>query len=190
MSGLDLDLKTVSVDEDVLHDVQLSFYKAAVMDCEVPHDHALWAIMYKIADEHEIPYIITGNNHATESILPIPWTYIKADAKHIRAIHDEFGNRAVNDFPSQSLWDRFVRYNYLNPVTEVQLLNYLPFDRDEIESTLEDEFGWKRYKGRHGESVITRFFQRYYLPEKFVSTSGKHTFLARYSRDKSLETKH
>ena len=32
---------------------------------------------------------------------------------------------------------------------------------------LEKELGWRNYGRKHGESIFTRFFQEYYLPEKF-----------------------
>ena len=31
---------------------------------------------------------------------------------------------------------------------------------------MEKEFGWKRYEGKHYESIFTRFFQGYILPNK------------------------
>ena len=37
----------------------------------------------------------------------------------------------------------------------------------EAMETLEREFDWKYYGGKHFESRFTKFFQAYYLPQKF-----------------------
>jgi hypothetical protein len=49
----------------------------------------------------------------------------------------------------------------------VALLNLVPYQKEEAQQILESELGWRRYPGKHGESVITRFHQATYLPRKF-----------------------
>jgi hypothetical protein len=41
------------------------------------------------------------------------------------------------------------------------------YDREAAIGTLAEEMGWRDYGRKHGESTFTRFFQEYYLPEKF-----------------------
>jgi hypothetical protein len=43
----------------------------------------------------------------------------------------------------------------------------VPFRRDEAAATLEREFGWREYGGKHHESMFTRFYQGAILPRKF-----------------------
>tara|TARA_B100001123_G_C14561183_1_gene730332 strand:- start:65 stop:490 length:426 start_codon:yes stop_codon:yes gene_type:complete len=43
----------------------------------------------------------------------------------------------------------------------------MPYNRDEAISELEEKCGYRPYGRKHGESLFTRFFQNYYLPEKF-----------------------
>jgi hypothetical protein len=45
-------------------------------------------------------------------------------------------------------------------------LNFMPFDKREALIELE-KIGYKKYDGKHGESIFTKFFQTYYLPKKF-----------------------
>ena len=41
------------------------------------------------------------------------------------------------------------------------------YNKKEAKAFLEKEFGWRDYGGKHYESIYTRFFQGYYLPQKF-----------------------
>ena len=49
----------------------------------------------------------------------------------------------------------------------INLINYYDFNQSEISKELEDEFGWKPYPRKHGESTFTTFYQNYILPTKF-----------------------
>ena len=47
------------------------------------------------------------------------------------------------------------------------MLNYVPYSQKLAIDTLHREFGWEYYGGKHFESQFTKFFQSYYLPQKF-----------------------
>ena len=49
----------------------------------------------------------------------------------------------------------------------VSPLNYLDYDREEAKKIFRKEFGWKDYGRKHHESIWTKFYQSYILPEKF-----------------------
>ena len=49
----------------------------------------------------------------------------------------------------------------------VALLNYIPFNKKEIKEFITKELGWRDYGGKHYESIFTKFYQAYILPEKF-----------------------
>jgi hypothetical protein len=49
----------------------------------------------------------------------------------------------------------------------VSILNYIDYQKSEAMRVLEDELEWVYYGGKHHESVYTRFYQAYVLPEKF-----------------------
>lgn len=46
-------------------------------------------------------------------------------------------------------------------------MNYVPYVKKEAMKFLNEEFCWKPYGGKHGESTYTHFFQSYILPKKF-----------------------
>lgn len=167
VDGLDLDMVTYSIDKEIMYDVHLSFIKASVMDIEVPHDHVLRAFLYKATDDHDIQYLIQGTNYVTEAIHPLSWTYIKDDINHIRSIQKQFGEEDIANFPFLSIREKYLKYILINGVQKIRPLNYIKYVPEEAEKELEKEFGWEKYDRKHGESVITRFFQNYYLPKKF-----------------------
>jgi len=63
--------------------------------------------------------------------------------------------------------ERYVYYPIVRKIKEVRLLNYVPYNRAEAKRILADRYGWQDYGLKHYESVLTRFFQGYYLPTKF-----------------------
>jgi hypothetical protein len=46
-------------------------------------------------------------------------------------------------------------------------LNLMPYDKGDAIRSLEAEFGWRYYGGKHHESIWTRWYQAHYLPAKF-----------------------
>jgi hypothetical protein len=49
----------------------------------------------------------------------------------------------------------------------VPILNYVPYVKSDAKQLMTDELGWRDYGGKHYESIYTRFFHAYYLPQKF-----------------------
>lgn len=164
---LGLDLEIMKVDWDEMRDLQIAFYKAAVKNCEIPQDHAFLAALYHKADQMGVHYILTGGNFATESILPRSWGFNAGDLRHMLAIHRRFGTSPLRKFPALGFWKRYVYYPFIRKIGEVRLLNYVPYNREEAKRILREQYGWQDYGLKHYESVLTRFYQGYYLPTKF-----------------------
>ncbi len=167
VSKLKLDLKTIEVNFEEMRDLQIAFYKAAVKNCEIPQDHAFLAALYRAADEYGIQYILTGGNLATESILPKSWGYNAGDLFHLLSIHKKFGMRKLNEYPMLSFWKRYFYYPLFKGIKKIRLLNYILYNKSKAKDFLIKEFELQDYGSKHCESVLTRFFQGYYLPVKF-----------------------
>ena len=192
ISQLGFDLEIIRVDWEEMRDLQIAFYKASVKNCEIPQDHAFLAALYKKALQIKVHYILTGGNLATESILPRSWGYNAADLKHILSIHRRFGKIQLRKFPTLSFWMRYFYYPFIRKIREVRLLNYVPYNRAEAKRILMKEFGWQDYGLKHYESVLTRFFQGYYLPTKFGIDKRKAHFSSlilsgQVTREEALE---
>lgn len=165
VNKLDFDLFTYVIDWEEFKDLQLAYLKASVIDIEVLTDHAIYGTMFKIAKDNNIKYVLGGHNVVTEGVLPYHWTYNKKDYINIKAIHKLYGERELRTFPF--LDRKMKRFIKKSGVEFVNYLNWVPYVKDEVKRVLQSELSWKDYGGKHYESIWTRFYQGYILPEKF-----------------------
>ena len=164
---LNFDLKTIVCDWNEMRDLQVSFFKASVPNCDIPQDHAFYSILWKEATKHNIKYIISGHNMSTESILPVSWGYKSRDLRYLNDIQNKFGTKKLRNYPKLGFFNLYFYYPYVKKIKMVFPLDYMSYNKKEAISHLEKTIGWKQYGGKHHESIFTRFFQAYYLPKKF-----------------------
>jgi N-acetyl sugar amidotransferase len=159
------DLHTLVVDWEEFKDIQLSYLKASVVDVEVPTDHAISCTLRKLALKHNIRYLLSGNNVYTEFVMPNSWLFNKNDHVNLTDIHNKFGTKKIKTFP---LYDTLLkkRVKFAN-IQQVNMLNYVDYDKANAKKTIATELGWRDYGGKHYESVFTKFYQAYILPQKF-----------------------
>lgn len=163
---LGFDLYTYVVDWNEFRDLQLSYFKAGVMDLEVPTDHGFYAALYKTAAKKNIKYIISGHNIVTEYILPQSMIWRKLDLLNLKSIHKKFGTYKLKTFPQLGFFENFY-FTVTKKFEMFRMLNYMDYDKEEAKKVITKELNWRDYGGKHYESVFTRFFQGYILPEKF-----------------------
>ena len=164
---LDIDLYTHVIDWREMRDVHVAFLKSGVANQDIPQDHAIVAILFKIAREHGIRYIIGGQNLSTESILPQAWGHNLLDSKHLKSIHKKFGQIRLKTYPIITLFYYHFVSRFIHGIKLIRFLNFIEYDKDKAMHILENELGWKYYGGKHYESRFTKFFQSYFLPTRF-----------------------
>jgi len=98
--------------------------------------------------------------------MPEGWNWNKFDKRNIVAIAKQFGNIRIRSFPAIGTIKWFY-YHYLRLIQLNPTLNYLQYDKADALITLERDYNYKPYPFKHYESVLTRFYQGYILPEKF-----------------------
>lgn len=165
ISKLGIDYLSYVLDWEEFKDLQVSFLKASVPEAETPTDIAIQAVVYGIAAKHNIKYIISGGNFATEGILPKSWHYDAKDVKYLRAIHKKFGTKKLNTFPTFG-YLKGIYYRMMG-IKTIYLLNYVPYSKKSAIEVLEQNLAWKYYGGKHYESKYTGFVQSFFLFEKF-----------------------
>lgn len=166
LDTLGIELYTHVVDWEEFRDLQVAFLRASVPNAEIPTDHAINALLYRVAARHGLRYVITGSNVATEAILPFAWAYYNIDYRHLKAIHRRFGKLPLRTFPTLPL-PSYVYYLFVRRLKLIRILNYVEYRKPAAMEILEKELGWRKYPAKHFESVYTRFFQGYILPRKF-----------------------
>jgi len=163
---LEVDLFTHVVNWEEFKDIQYSYFKAGVLDLDVPTDHAMLACLYDQAIRHKIKYILSGHNYVTEAILPANFNFDKGDAQNLLNIHKKFGTVPVKTFP---LFKQKRKYqvSYYYKLVSIRPLNWIDYNKDQAKKEIIEKLGWKEYGSKHFENIFTRFYQGYILPRRF-----------------------
>lgn len=169
VDGLNLDLYTDVINWEEMKDLQRSFIKSQVPDIDTPQDLVFFSSLYNYCAKNGVKYILTGGNFSTECVRePLHWgAYYQTDMKYVRDIHNQFGEIPLKTFPTCDIFKYKIQYRLLNGVRVVKPLDYINFRKTEAEDTLENQYGWQRYKHKHHESRFTRWYEAFWLPRKF-----------------------
>lgn len=173
LDTLDIDLYTYVVDWEEFKDLQMSFIKASVPNCEIPTDHAITATLVSTAKKHGIRYVINGSNVVTEGILPITWVYYSHDLRHIRALHRLHGTVPLRTFPRISL-PSFTLRILSGQYKMVNLLNYIDYDKSAAMQTMQDELGGNTMAGSTMNPFIRDGIKDITFLPNLVSTNEEH----------------
>ncbi|MBP9134085.1 MAG: N-acetyl sugar amidotransferase [Saprospiraceae bacterium] len=165
---LNLDLFTEVINWEEMKDLQLAYFKSGVPHIDVPQDHAFFATMYHFASKYKVNYILTGGNYSTECVRnPIEWMYYQSDSVQLKDIHKKFGQIPLADYlVTNILWHK-VYLPYVKKIKVLRPLDYMQYNKQEAMDLLQNEFGWQPYPQKHFESRFTRFYESYWLPERF-----------------------
>lgn len=167
INSLEVDLYTHVIDWDEYRQLMQGFFDADVIDIELLYDNAMLAVNYQQASKYNLKYILSGGNSTSEGMLiPKTWNWFKFDKKNIKCIGKLGSVRKLKTFPAIGTLD-FIYYRFFKKVKFYQFLDYFPYNKFEAIAAMKEEFGFKPYPYKHYESIFTRFYQGYILPEKF-----------------------
>jgi len=193
VDGLGLDLYTEVINWEDMKNLQKAYFKSGVPHIDVPQDHAFFATMYKFASEHNIKDIVTGGNYSTECIRnPKEWMYYQSDSIQLRDIYKKHGEKPLKKYPvTNILWHKLY-LPYVKGIKLHRLLDYMQYDKEEATTFLVENYGYQRYPQKHFESRFTRFYESYWLPEKFGYDTRKVQFSSliltnQMTREEALE---
>lgn len=190
--ALEFDYLSYVLDWEEFRQIQLAFLKASSVDLEMPTDIAILAAIYETAAKHDIKYIISGGNLASEGILPLQWGYhSRKDMKLYNHVVQKYGHLKIKKVPTIGLLKESF-YRFAKKIKTLYILNYVDYDKDEAKKFLIEHLGWKDYGGKHHESKITAFWQGYVMYAKFNmdyrrSTYASQICLGQITRDEALE---
>ena len=153
----DYHLYTHVVNWDEMRDLQLAYLSSGIANQDVPQDHVFFSSIYHYAVKHNIRYILSGGNTASEGVFPKNWLWSAMDASNLKAIYRKHGHSCLKTYNTISFFKYYLWYP----------LNFMDYNIIKAQSELEETVGWSSYGAKHNESVFTRFYQKYYLPEKF-----------------------
>jgi N-acetyl sugar amidotransferase len=165
---LGLDLYTEVINWEEMRKLQLAFFKSGVPHIDIPQDMAFIATLYNFAYKYNIKYILNGGNISTECVRnPMEFLYYGTDMAQLKDIRNKFGAKDLPTYPISSILRHKFYLRYIKGIQVVKVLNYRPYIKEQALATLEKEYGWRPYPQKHFESRFTKFFEGYWLPERF-----------------------
>jgi N-acetyl sugar amidotransferase len=168
-NGLGLDLYTDVINWEEMKDLQVAFLKSQIADQDLPQDYAFFSGLYKFAKKNKIKYVLTGGNFSTECCRePEEWGgFPGIDTMLVKDIHSKFGKRVLKTFPLVDILSYKLYYRYVMGMKVFKPLNLVPYIKSDAEKLLMEKYGWESFQHKHHESRFTRFYEDYWLPEKF-----------------------
>jgi N-acetyl sugar amidotransferase len=192
LNVLEIDLITHVIDWNEFKKIQKALLKSSINNLEIVTDHAINALLIKTAAKYKIKHIINGSNTSTEGIMPSSWMEANQNKQLIKSIYKKFyPNHRIKSVPTISFLE-FFYYLLVKKIKFVPILNFIEYNKENVIEILKKEIDYKPYRYKHYESIITRFFQGYILPEKFSIDKRKAHFSSlivsgQMSRDEALE---
>ena len=165
---LNLDLYTEVINWEEMKDFQLAFFKSGVPHIDIPQDHAFIATLYNFAYKHDIKYILNGGNISTECVRnPMDIFYYGTDKSQINDIRAKFGTSDMKTYPFSSVLRHKIFLRYIKGIKVIKPLDLMKYVKEDALKLLSLEYGWKPYPQKHFESRFTKFYESYWLPERF-----------------------
>ena len=170
VDGLGLDLYTDVVNWESVKKMQVAFLRSGIPDQDLVQDAAFFSGLYRFAREYNVKDILTGSNFSTECCRePEDWGgYLGIDKTLFNDIWKKCGDGTSNlDFP---LIDIIVYKFWYQKVIRMKVhhpLNFVSFLKSDAEDELNSKFGWQKFQHKHHESRFTRFYEDYWLPNRF-----------------------
>lgn len=168
VNKLNVELHTEVMNWDEMRDFQLTFFKSGIRELDIPQDHAFIAMVDKFAEKFKIKFILNGGNFSTECVMPPrEWLYYGTDMNLINDIIKKFSTVKMETYPFVSVMKHKLYLKYLKGIHNIKPLNYIPYVKKDVIKVLKENYGWQEYPQKHFESIFTKFFEGYWLPEKF-----------------------
>lgn len=171
--------------------LQGAFFKAGLKNVEIPTDHIILATSLEMAKEYGVKWILSGGNAVSESIMPPSWGYNARDLTHIQDVYKSAYGHDLEGLPTCSIW-QYNSYRWDDGIRTFYLMDYLNYDVKMAKKFLEKEYGWQDYGDKHEESEFTKWFQNFYLFEKFGIDKRKAHYSSlinagQMTRDEAME---
>ncbi len=167
VQNLKVDLYTHVIDWNEYRKLMQAFFDADVIDVELLYDNAMLAVNYEQAKKYGIKFILAGTNQSTEGMsMPPGWNWLKYDLKNIKSIARKFGDFKFKTYPGIGTLG-FIWYRFFHKIEWVSFLDFFSYNKAVALDILQREYDYKPYPYKHYESIFTRFYQAYILPQKF-----------------------
>lgn len=174
---LNLELYTEVINWEEVRQFQLAMFKSGVPHLDIVQDIAFISVLYKFAKKHNIKYILNGGNISTECVMiPIKYLYWPVDNFQIQDILKKFCHNKLTTYPFTNIFYHKIYLPYVKKVRVVKPLNFLKYLKKSAELELADKYNWEPFKQKHFESRFTKFFEGYWLFNRFGYDMRRNQF--------------
>lgn len=168
---LDVHLHIQKLEWEELRQMQIAFFKTGHAGLDAPQDHAFIAQIDKYSQQLNVKYILNGYNISTE-IVADPESWFEgagptSDNTYIKDVLKKHGCFKTKNYIYTSGFKHKFWLPYMKGVKTLQLLNYVPYIKDNVIVTLEREYGFQAYGQKHFEDLLTKFLEAWWLPTRF-----------------------
>lgn len=189
VSKCGFDLYTEVMDWEEFRALQKAYFEAHVIDIEAVTDIGIFAAIDRVLKKFDCSHILDGRNHKTESVLG---NWINKNPSNLLNIAQTHGVWPIRKFPLRHSLDIVRISRIAEKRKNHRVLDWIEYNKVEAKKEITAELGWRDYGGKHYESVFTRFYQGYILPEKFgVDKRKAHLsnliFSGQMSKQEALE---
>lgn len=168
---LGVKLHVEKVDFEEMRQMQLAFFKTGHAGLDAPQDHAFIAQVDRFSEKLGLKYILNGYNICTEIVAnPASWyegAGPTADKTYIKDVLKKHGGFKTKSYVYTTGFKHKFWLPYVKGVKTLQLLNYVPFTKQDMADTLVKEYGYEPYKQKHFEDQLTKFLEGWWLPTRF-----------------------
>jgi len=162
------DIVYPEVDVSAFSKFYLTMIRSGVINLEHLSDLAITSNVLRVLKEKNIPLLISGVNINTEALRVASWGSPNTDKKNLLGIARFFGLKSIRSFRSLFLLNVWQIRKILFNRRVIYPLNYLDYNSFDMSKKLCEEVpGYGLYGEKHEESILTDWYQWYWLPRKY-----------------------
>ena len=163
---LGVTLHTLVLDWEEFRKMQISILEAGVPDLEAPTDLFINYALRQVANKFGIKYVLSGTNPQTEAVMGSNWSYGQRDPLYLSALYRRTWGKNPVLLPFRN-WYVALAEQVIGSLQIIRPLKYTTYGKTLATERCAAVANWQEYPRKHGESFITRFYQDYFLPERF-----------------------
>ncbi len=161
--GLDVDLHTIIMDWPDSRELTNCTIRAGVPYIDLTDDIGIASALYRTAAKENVRYILLSHSFREEGVTPLMWNYM--DARYTRSLIKQFATTELKHFKNVDL-HHFLYWIFIKGIRVVNITNYYDDTGDQVESLLQDRFGWVDTGQHHMDNELFALIY-YYARHKF-----------------------
>lgn len=168
---LDVEVHIEKMDWNEMREMQLAWFRTGLELLDAPQDHAFISLIDRCSSKLGVKYILNGYNISTEIIAdPASWgkgAGQTGDGTYMRDVVRKYCRIPIKKYTFTNGFKHKFWIPYVLGVKTIKPLNLVPFTREDMLKTLEEEYGYESYGQKHFEDLLTKFLEAWWLPTRF-----------------------